>query len=460
MIKFSALAARILCLALCLCIFVSCGSGSDAPTSSTSAVSVGTPSPLSAPPEEVTRSADVSDASAEDTTTPMTLTTAASSLGSSFTSSENGCYNAVNYTDGSSNLHYFNYADTNMQLLDVTLENELLRGSFSNTFGGISPVWAGDNLFVFRLGEPQFVQEQGDDAAAAVTRLQADGAQPLSSTFPTTTAFSLSSSVLWDGTSLYFLMWDYAETPAVQTLVRLEAESMMAYEVHRFAPGPEYSIKGFWEYGPVLSAGSALPALDDASFAQEWENRSFSLIQLNLSNGSENVIAEWTQNEPCAMLGDEFYFWDDTLGALKALNSDTGEERIIAQGFAPQDYEHVYLQQDVYDSTLRIQFTYASGSSNVFFSVRTDTGEVSEASLEGLGENVAIIAELEDSFLVRYSDKWVSRETSLSDKLPGGELGSVVLEDFISVPEYAMISKSDYWAANPNFTPITDLVYS
>ena len=98
------------------------------------------------------------------------------------------------------------------------------------------------------------------------------------------------------------------------------------------------------------------------------------------------------------------------------------------------------------------------------------TGATFTPPLPSRSQNITIIAELGavgwgepatamgGAFLVRSGEHWVSRsivEPDYDAATAGGDYNS----QFISMPEYALISQENYWAGNVELAPVEDLVY-
>lgn len=449
---FSRAMAAALC---CLALFAAC---KDTGSGSTSVL-------MAAPPQAAPTLAgeDSSLLEAEDAQPPqdepIALQTVATSLGGSFAGSETGCYTTTGFSDGSLNIHYYDYAAAEMRLLESPAPTEGLHGQVADAWSGAVPVFAGGRLFLFRLGGPEQVLAYGPNAAPAVLRMDADGSGLFQTLLPSTYTFHLSSAILWDGSALYFLMWDHTQEDASeQVLVKLDADTLEMTELHRLPADSEYSIEGHWEMGPLMVAADTLPPVSDPAFNAAWESRAFRLLAFGLNSGQETHRGGWTQGETNTVQGNLLYYWAQDTHEMWVYNADSDEHALVAADFAPAGYEHAYIQRAVYDGRVSIQFSVYGGTSISYFTVDAATGQAAKTAITPY-DNVTICAEGPDAFLVRYGDKWVNREKVQPDYEPGVTSVDSATPGFVSVPEYALVAKADFWAGERNFVPIKDLVY-
>lgn len=452
-------------LALCLsfllaaCALASCAGGSESrsiitakpPDSSSGQVMA------AAAPEAASSTSEATALPAEDA--PMFLSVAARLL-TGQTSDEQGCYMLYTYVDGSADIHYIDYAAMEMRELDLPEKQEGLNGRIADCWGGVKPVLAGDSLFIFRLGgSTELMEAHGTGGLASIMRTGRDGGAATPVYFPEHYTFQLSSAILYDGQSLYFLMVDNDAEKPTFVLMQLDCESLEYTELHRLEHGYTYTLEGYWEMGPVLCGATTLPPVDDPAFTAARDSQQFVLFNMGMGTGAQYTLAQWAQGDTNYMQDTEFYHWNDEEAALYAIGANTGEGRLIAQGFAPDKYDYVYLQRSLVDGWLRIQFTLPGGSRNSYFSVNALTGEVTQPPIDGLGENIIVYAELADALLVRYDEKWVHRD-KLDPDIDPMSLNGGYNRDYVNMPEYALIAKSDYWAGQRRFDPIKDLIYA
>lgn len=436
-----------------LCAALLLGGCSSAPASRSIIMAAPPQNKLSESPAEAAASSPATLSTAQDEA--MALSTVTAALSGAYAGGENGCYTLVTYSDGSADILYFDYAAQTMTLLENPQNPEQgYKGRVQNCWGGVSPMLYGENLYLFQLGgTAALVAANGDAGLAAIIKLDVDGANPQSLSFPAGWRFCLSSAVLCDSTFFYFLMADEADGATL--LIKMDTAATAYEAIYRYEPGYEYNIEGFWEMGPLVVAASPLPPLSDPEFNTYWENREFRLLAQGMNTGLQKELLVWNQGQPGNAQGHIFYYWKGDDDALYALNADTGEETAVASGFAPSDYVQAQLMRTTLDGKLRIQFS--TNRTTRDFSVDPATGEVRETPIGNLGDNVTVCAQGNAGFLVRNGEHWVA-----SDKVPDFVTGAAVSPtnpNWVSMPQYALISPENYWAGTKKFTEIADMVY-
>lgn len=389
---------------------------------------------------------------------PVTLSVAARLL-TNQTNDNDGVFTLYTYLDGSADIQYIDFAGMTMSELSEPPKLETQNGRIPGCFGGVKPVAAAGRLFIFHLGgSPELVSEIGSSGYASVMRTNRDGSGLVTATFPEGYMFQLSSAVLFDGERLLFLMSDASGGTEEFVLMALNCETLEYQELHRLEDGYTYTLEGFWEKGPLICGATLLPPATDPGFTAARDDQQFHLFNMGLASGTLNHLASWGIGDTNYVNENQLYFWNADERAVGAIDADTGEGRFVAGGFAPDKYDHVYLQRSYVDGWLRIQFTLPGGKRNVYYSINAETGQVAQPPIDKLGENIIIYAELEEEFLVRYDEKWVNR-SKLDPDLDPMTVNGGYNRDFVNMPEFAMISKSDYWAGRRNFRKIKDLIY-
>lgn len=420
---------------------------------------------MAAPPAEGTTLPENGQPEPEEEPPPedvaMDLSTASRILGGGYAGNEAGCYSLLNHGDGSSDIAYIDYAALEMRLLEAPEKaDDSLQGRLAGIHSNASPVWAGNHLFLFRQrGTEALLASQGEGAHAAIIRLKADGSAPETLTLPVRLTLNLSSAVLWDGSSLYFIGQDSGEDSLHYDLLQLDTQSMELTELHRFPDGYEYSIEGYWEKGPLVQAAGNLPPNDDPAFNESWDNRGFTLFKHGMLSGSRQDVFSWTQGTPVNVQGATVYHYSGEADTLYQLNANTGEEAAIAQGLSPGDYILAQIQPVMLDGLVRLQFSANQGRTQYLYTIDPATGTVNQPPVDRLGDNITVLAEAPEFFVVKNGDKWVRRELVDAGYDPVANPTGDYNDKFVSVSEYGLIQKADYWAGTRSFTAIKDLIY-
>lgn len=389
---------------------------------------------------------------------PMALYTATTGLSGAYAGDENGCYSLAQRDDGSADILYFNYNDATMTMLDKPEEpTDVFGGHVFHTWGGVTPMTAHGQLYLFRLGgSGELTAAHGENGQAALTRLDADGGNPAALTFPAGWEFLLQSAVLADEDSLYFIMKDGSTGANTYILVKAASDASGYEEVHRYEDGYDYTLEGYWEKGPVVCAATPLPPPSDADYANVWENRQYTLLAQGMNTGLMNQVHTWTQGDAASTQGNLIYFWSNGEKTLSCINANTGEVTTIASDFAPDDYLQSQLMRTMLDGKLRLQFSTNSYVRD--YAADPLTSEVVQFSADRLGDNVNVCAEGAEVLLLRNGSRWVNKDKVPHSLVPGMEISSYS-PGYYSMPEYSLISKADYWAGAQRFTKVQDLVY-
>lgn len=405
-----------------------------------------------------TEAADADDDSPSPVDVSVPLTTVSPVFAGSYADAPGGCYTVTSYSDGSANINYIDYeALTLVQLDTPDMPNGDRYGHIPDAYGDISIVWAGGRLFLFRLGGSQeLMQAHGDAGLAAVMRLDAGATNPESILLPAGYTFHLSSALLGDGENLYFLMYDNNDDEPVTVLMQLEMETLAFTELHRLPTGHDYTIKGQWDMGPLLCLSTQLPNASDPEYNTSWELQEFYLMAMGLHTAQMTEIVRWGQGDLNYVQNSTFYYWNEGETALYAMDCNSRENRLLAGGFAPDNREYTYLQNNTYDGMLRIQFTYGRGKRNTYFTIDPVTGAVTQPPVDKLDQAITICLELPDAFLVQYSVKYRPREQvdpTITELRPNDS-------PTVPIPLYGLLSKEDYWAGHNNVTHISDTIHN
>lgn len=379
-------------------------------------------------------------------------------LTAAFAGNEAGCYRVLTHIDGTADIHYIDYAAKTLQKLQgMPQHSSLQMGQLYGCRSGASPVVFGGALYLFQSGGGVGLNDaNGDAVSAIITRIDGDPAQPSQVLFPARWSFQPDSAILSDGSSLYFLMQDTATEELGTVLMALNGESLEYREVQRLPAGLEYTIEGTWDKGPVLCGATPLPPVNDPGFNTAWSARSFSLFALGMNSGEQQPLFNWGQGFSYTMQGNTLYYWAEEEQAVYTLNADTGDHALLANGFLPEDHEHVLIQSGLLDGMLRVQVSTKGLATG--YVINPATGEVSQPPVEELGDGIIIYAETSTAFLVRSGEKWVNRELAEPDFDPTAP-GLSYNDLWVKAPVFSLLYKSDYWAGNPTFDEIQDLVY-
>jgi len=453
-----------LCLALTLCtalLLPACGGQSN--SESRSIITAAPPAPQPDFSEEADASANAAPAEDE----AVDLVTVATAVNGSFAQTTAGCYTLRDMGDGSCNLLFIDYETLILDTADTPQEDDSLRGRLVGGLSQLTPITAGGQLYIFRTGA---TAEDDTVVPAAITQYDADGTPTNQLVLPEQHTFQPDSALLWDGAAFLVMLLDLTGDTPVHTLYRANFDTLELTELQRFETGFDYSLEGQWDKGPVVLEAVSLPPSNDPAYSEAFENRDYHLYTLGLNSGRRETLMRWKQGLPYAMQGNTFFYWDDDADQLHALFANTGEDSVAAHGFAPDDHSFVSMQRAFYGGQIILQFSNTSGSRVTSVAVNPATGATFTPPLPSRSQNITIIAELGavgwgepatamgGAFLVRSGEHWVSRsivEPDYDAATAGGDYNS----QFISMPEYVLISQENYWAGNVQLAPVEDLVY-
>ncbi len=443
--------ASLLVLSVAL-LFCSCA-GESAASRSIIMAAPTQESPSTETQNGATSASDATQSTKEDV--PMSLVSVASGLTNLYTGSENGGYTLASYSDSTADILYFDYTTLEMRALENTSKQDTsVLGGVENISGTLIPKYISDKLYLFHLGTSD--ASLGEKSQPSVIRFEPDGTSPLSCIFPSDWSFVSQSAVLMESSMLYFLMSQPLNDSLSTILVQLDTTTMTYEEVRRFEPGYEYSIKGHWEMGPLVQITTVLPPVDDPNFNAAWESRQFTLYAQGMYTGIGREVLTWTQSQSVSVHDNIIYMWDDAQLGVVRIDANTDEQRILAQGFAPNGYVQASINNTIVDNKLRIQFSTSNYLQD--YTVDIETGEAQNVPLDNLGDNVTICAENSTYFLLSYGQAWADKNNIPYTIVPG--MDDTATEGYASMLQYALISKQDYWNGMQNFTEFSDLVFN
>ncbi len=364
---------------------------------------------------------------------------------------ENGYYYIARGRDISANLRYIDYATAQDVYLSprpesnhLTPDDESYLSSVAGT-GRVFPL--DDKLFLLRTGAPSYAATFGDDAMAAVFRMNLDG----SARTPIYLGGAderFGATAAADDRFLYLIQ---RRTKTVDDsplelcyLIRMDQESGAAEELCELTDSA-YMIGAA---DGMLIFHSISDSVNDANALPMFRHE---ILAYDTASGALSVVQAWQQDEYAnTWVYDDMLVTASWASRTVTLRKPREPEAIAVYPFADD------IPAD------RTAFWFAGcRDGRFYFDIGTAlcvvdlaTGEWSRMTLQydDLDKMeprpVEIYAETSMQYLVLYNKEKTTRRFMYWDD------GSIYEYEAIQ-PVFALISKEDYWASVPNYTPVT-----
>ena len=369
------------------------------------------------------------------------------------TGNENGYYyvdrsdhiNAVN-----ANLRYIDYATAQDIYLSSRPEANHLTpedDSYIPSVAGLGVAFpVGDSLFLLRTGAPDYADQFGQDALAAVFRMELDGSNRRQIYTGAGDEILLSTAAA-DDRYLYLIsqrIEEDAETPTIGGyLIRVDQRTGETKELCRL------SAHAF-----LIGAGDGLLIFHNIIDTREEDviSRSHEILVCDIASETLRTVETWSQDSGRAVaVSGGLLIMASPLSrtvSVRALRTDeTAAEYPLPDGL-PADIDH-FLYPGCYDG----HFLFWDYSTRTIYALDLASGEWSAVGLEYMdpikddSRPVEIYAETATHFLVCRDQEWVTR--SYFD--PG--TGTPYETERVQLV-FALIAKEDYWASVPNYREI------
>lgn len=189
----------------------------------------------------------------------------------------------------------------------------------------------------------------------------------------------------------------------------------------------------------------------EEAYYEAWaSNSSHKIMTYNLENKQEpQVVDEWRQDSRTGnMLDGWMYYYDISENKFVRKDYLTGEVQEVSNTLS-RDFETIYVHNIIDDQLI---FTSSSSANNVdidvsMYAVDFSNQTVNELHLMDNNRNrpISVLGVYQDKVYVNYGSETQTVQQEFDGKLQ---------EVTVSLPSLGWITKSDFFAGNPNYTPV------
>ncbi len=367
------------------------------------------------------------------------------------TGNENGYYYVDRSDSINANLRYIDYATAQDVYLSSRPEANHLTpedDSYISSVAGLGIAFpTGDSLFLLRMGAPMYADQFGQDALAAVFRMELDGSNRQQIYLGEGDEILLASAAA-DDEYLYLISQRIVEdgdSPMqCEYLLRIDQRTGETKNLGQLPSGAF-----------LIGAGDGLLVFHNIiNTEQEGTfSRSHEIFVYDVTSGALSTIQTWSKD-----LGTVAVVYDDLLitasplsrtVSVRALRTDEAAAEYPLPDSLSADFKS-FSFTSCYDG----RFLFWDYSSRTTHTLNLSTGEWSAVTLEYMDltkddpRPVEIYAETSTHFLVCRDEKTVTRHFIYPDD--GTEYEAERVQ-----PVFALMTKEDYWASVPNYQDIT-----
>lgn len=367
-----------------------------------------------------------------------------------YAGNQEGCYQFIDQPDGTANLLYTDYASLQRIYLssDVNFghDDETDASWFGDTIGGLSPILAGDKLYVIKLGQPLFYDGTSDKTLGCIYQLDLNGANR-KEIFTLSPQEMFVSAVAFDGTNFY----TFISRDNVMDLCKINLSDGTREVLHSLKSDNKAFLMDAAERTLFIKVISLPETSDSTSPGDQFSSQIHTVYAFSLDSKKMEKCVEWVQGERCEAFKD---------GVLYSINvaSETLEKRNLLRdeniesldidlsefGKAPE----IILHEDIFDMHAYLIAFGDTVSGRTIFSLDLATGKLSPVLLTVDEFPIKVVAENEDGFLVPLE----TRTVSFTDETPDGDK----FEAEILITQLARMSKENYWNNSDIFVNVVD----
>lgn len=373
-----------------------------------------------------------------------------------FSTKGNGNENGYYYIDRggtlAANLRYIDYATQQDIFLSAHPEGNHYvpeDESYISSVAGCGVTFpVGNALFLVRTGAPDYANQLGNDALAAIYRMELNGADR-KLLYTGGANEMLLSTIATDGKNLFFIrnQTELKENIPIQSrfLVQLDTTTGEQKEICALPDGAwMIGASGqsliFHSITVKNKAENAAPRMEHEIFAYSLETQNLSTVQSWSS--AENKTALVFQNNCITVNADtkELTVTEISTGKIIATHS-------LAQ-FMTAENKNIWFQ-GCHDN----HFYFFDWSVQQLCAIDLVSGEGKYITMTYLDPDkqeqrpVEIYAETDTDFLICYDKKILPRNYPA----PDGTMETIE----VSQPQFALIAKADYWNSVANYKQVT-----
>lgn len=365
---------------------------------------------------------------------------------------ENGYYYVDRGGDITANLRYIDYASAQDIYLSARPESDHLTPddeSYISSVAGTGCVFpVGDKLFLLRTGAPSYANTFGDDAMAAVFRMNLDGSNR-TQIYLGDASEEFGATAAADDNFLYLIQKQTETTDDSPVdkkyLIQMDQQSG---QTERLCEVP-YGTTVIGVADGMLIFHSISDSADDENALPVFRHE---ILAYDVAPGTLSVIQAWAQEEYAnTWVYDDMLVTASWASRTVTLRKPREPESIAVYPFA----------DDIPENLIGFSHAGCSNGRFYFFTLKTAlcaldlaTGEWGRMTLQYDDPEkmeprpVEIYAETATQYLVLCDKQMTTRRFIYWDDHSIYELEALQ-------PVFALIAKEDYWASLPNYTPVT-----
>ena len=384
--------------------------------------------------------------------------------------SDAGCYEIYNHIDGHGKLFFYDFATNQISFVTnqpIPTDDETNPGWVSDTMGGVTPIFAGDSLYLFKRGALPLPTENHPGYESYIIKMTPDGTNRQRIYLSAWQEFG-SGEIAFDGKHLYFLINEYnSETSLLEQcyLCRTDFESLQLEVLHELGTDSAYSLAAVYEEGLILQRFSEIgvtvdeynmevPLLENTAVLYSLHDDALTDTGITWENGTISYTFGTNAKMYYTLLDEQILRVYDLYSSESAVVCDTlNVDSLILNS--------VYIEGSIIDNHIPLYFSALIQSEqgtflqDIPYYYDLETNSVVKVEFEdiaGIDEaNTYIVGETEEVFFLCIGSRYVATTVTSQN-------GDTYTFDEL-ILEYATIAKEDYWNSAANFMLFTDQVH-
>lgn len=302
---------------------------------------------------------------ASPTLSPYLVTSRYGVNNSYYAASQEGAYFLVDNSDRSANIAYIDFATRQQIFLSNqpdSLHNDETDTSWVEDVPGSSTLFvAGDFLYLFASGLPSQPPKEEDFGYILQMDLNGNNRQKI---FEISGDMWISSSIAFDGVSLYFLATVYRENGSEIQLISLDTQSKRSSVMASFAPDAQYFLVGTYHDGLILKTISLTQSDAELSPNEWYSHQIHTLYSYSFSSRELKEEMSWAQDERSEIIYEnKIYYVDSHSGQLfyQEIGQTTPSDVLVTLP-SYDDTVMFKIISEVYDNHLFVQASASNGT--------------------------------------------------------------------------------------------------
>ena len=367
--------------------------------------------------------------------------------------SQEGAYFLVDNSDRSANIAYIDFSTRQQIFLSSqpdSLHHDETDTSWVEDVPGSSTLFvAGDSLYLLASGLPSQPPNEGDFGYILQMDMNGGNRQKI---FEISGDMWISSSIAFDGVSLYFLATVYSEGGSEIQLIALDTQSKRSSVMASFAPDAQYFLVGTYHDGLILKTISLTRADAELSPSEWYSHQIHTLYSYSFSSRELKEEMSWAQDERSEIIYEnKIYYVDSHSGQLfcQEIGQTTPSDVLVT---LPSHDDTVMFKiiSEVYDNHLFVQASASNGTYQTYH-IDLNSYQYSLVDLFAEDRTVGVVAETDGLFLVTLNMQTVMRDGTDPDGRP--------MQQPYTTLAVCLIPKEAYWNSRPEYIEIEDHVF-